>query len=98
MFCELLSIKVPQTNLQNEETTVQNYWKTSNQNTKKSTGIKFALFNCTGKMRMDNFGCLNSSLFFVLFLFCNKPAKKIFLAYVRLQLNVILPLYDPVRF
>ena len=31
-------------------------------------------FNCTGKMGMDNFGCLNSS--FVLFLLCKEPAKK----------------------
>ena len=36
----LLSIKEPQATLQNKETTVQNYRKMSNQNTKKSTGIK----------------------------------------------------------
>ena len=34
----LLSIKEPQATLQNKETTVQNYRKMSNQNTKKSTG------------------------------------------------------------
>ena len=46
----------------------------SNQNTKKSPGMEFALFDCTGVMGMDNCGCLNSSL--SLFLFCNEPAKK----------------------
>ena len=45
---------------QNKETTVSSYWKMSNQNTKKSPGIEFALFNCTGEMGMDNFGYLNS--------------------------------------
>ena len=78
IFCELLSIKESQTNLQNKETAVQSYRKTSNQNTKKSPEIESALFNCAGKMRRDNFGCLNSSLFKILFLFCNKPAKKKF--------------------
>ena len=34
----LLSIKEPQTTLQNKETTVQNYQKMSNQKTKKNTG------------------------------------------------------------
>ena len=46
------------------------YKAIGNQNTKKSPGIEGVLFNCTGKMGMDNFGCLNSSLF--LFLFCNE--------------------------
>ena len=62
IFCELLPIKEPQT-LQNEETTVQNYQKILNQNTKKSPEIKFMLFNCTGEMEIDNFGYQNSSLF-----------------------------------
>ena len=42
IFFELLSIKETQTTSQNRETTVQSYRKMSNQNTKKSTGIKFA--------------------------------------------------------
>ena len=40
----------------------------------KSPGIEFALFNYTGKMGMDNFGYLSSSL--SLFLFCNESVKK----------------------
>ena len=36
MFCELISIKEPQTTLQNKETSAQSYRKMSNQNTKKS--------------------------------------------------------------
>ena len=51
------------TTLQNKETTVQSYQKCLNQNTKKSPGIEGALFNCTGKMGMDNFGCLNRLIF-----------------------------------
>ena len=60
--------------LQNKETTIQSYQKMLNQNTKKSPGIEFALFTCTGEMGMDSFGFLNCSL--ILLLFCNKPAKK----------------------
>ena len=66
-------MNLPQTMLQNKETTVQRYQKMSIQNTKKSPGIEVALFNCTGDMRMDNSFCLNSSS---LFLFCNEPAGK----------------------
>ena len=40
-----------------KETTVQSYQKILNQNIKKSLGIEGALFNCTGEMGMDNFGC-----------------------------------------
>ena len=47
IFCELLSIKEPQTNLQNKETTVQSYRKMLSQNTKKNLDTEFALFNCT---------------------------------------------------
>ena len=46
--------------LQNKETIVQSYCKMSNQNIKKSPGVKFALCNSTVKMRMDDFGYLNS--------------------------------------
>ena len=45
IFYELLSMKKPQTTLQNKETTAQSYQKMSNQNTKKSHGIKGALLN-----------------------------------------------------
>ena len=73
-FCEFLSIREPQTTLQIKETTVQSHRKMSNQNTKKSPGIEFTLFNYTGDMEMNNSACLNSSLFLILF--CNEPAKK----------------------
>ena len=62
IFCGSLSIKELQTTLENKETTVESYRKMSNQNTKKNPRIEVALFNCTEEMRMDNFGCLNSSL------------------------------------
>ena len=62
IFRELLSIKEPQTTLQNKETTVQSYRKMLIQKNKKSLGIKLKVFNCTGEMGMDNFVCLNSSL------------------------------------
>ena len=64
IFCEILSIKEPQT-LQNKETTVQSYQKISNQNTKKSPGIEFALFNCTREMGMDYFGNQTRPLSFI---------------------------------
>ena len=73
---ELLSIVEPQTALQNKETTVQSYWKISNQNTKKSRGIAFALFNCTGEIGMNNFGYLNSSLSLFDFYFVMNLRKK----------------------
>ena len=79
---ELLSIVEAQTALQNKETTVQSYWKISNQNTKKSRGIAFALFNSTGEIGMNNFGYLNSSLSLFDFYFVMNLRKKI--AYVRL--------------
>ena len=63
IFCELLSIKESQTMLQNKETTVQIYWKMSNQNTKRSPAIEDGLFNCTREIGMDNFGC--SFLYFI---------------------------------
>ena len=43
IFCELLSIKEPQTTLQNKETTVQSYRKMSIQNAKQSLGIEVVL-------------------------------------------------------
>ena len=41
----------------------------SNQNTKKSPWIEFALFNCTGEMGKDKSGCPNSSLSLFYFYF-----------------------------
>ena len=75
IFCKLLSIKETQTTLQSKETTLQVYRKSSNQNTKKSPRIQVVFFNCTNKMGIYNFSCLNSSL--SLFLLCKEPAKKI---------------------
>ena len=65
IFCELLPIKETKTTLQKIENTIQSYRKMSKQNTKKSPGIEFTFFNCTWKMRMDNFGYLNNSLYFM---------------------------------
>ena len=44
-FCELLSIKEPQTTLQKKETTVQSYG---------------SFLDVRGEMRKDKFRCLNS--------------------------------------
>ena len=82
------SNKEPQITSQNKETTMQSFRKMLNQNTKKSAGIEFALFDYTGEMGMDNFGCLNSSL--SLFFFKRICGKK-FIMYVRLQLNLLPP-------
>ena len=82
------SNKEPQITSQNKETTIQSFRKMLNQNTKKSAGIEFALFDYTGEMGMDNFGCLNSSL--SLFFFKRICGKK-FIMYVRLQLNLLPP-------
>ena len=61
---------------QNKETTAQSYCKMSKENITESPGIEFVLINCTGGLEMNNFGRLNSSLYFI----CigNKPAKKIY--------------------
>ena len=90
IFRELLLIKESQTTLQNKETTVQSCRKILNENTKKSSGIEGSLFNCTGEMEMDNFACMNGSLYLFCLFFCNKPAKKI-LACVSLHLNLPPP-------
>ena len=57
IFCELLSIKEPQTMLQIREITVQSYRKMSKPNTKKSL-----VGRCAREMWMENFGYLNRSL------------------------------------
>ena len=63
MFCELLSIKEPQTKLQNKETTVQSYWKMPNQNIKKSPEIKLAAW------------IAHFILFLYLFLLADRPSS-----------------------
>ena len=42
----------------------------------KNQEIEYALFNCTGEIGMDNFWLSKLLIFFILFLFCNEPAKK----------------------
>ena len=91
-------MKELQTLLQNKETTVQSSRKMSNQNTKKSPGIKVALFNGTGDIGMNIFGCLNRSLSLFYFCFLTNLRKKNFMAYIRLQLKPPpSPPYEPVR-
>ena len=89
IFCELLSIKEPQTTLLNKETTVQSYRKMSIQKHQEEPRHRSCTFNCTGEMGMDNFGCLNCS--FALFLLFNETAKKKTMAYIRLQLKLPIP-------
>ena len=96
-FCELLSIKEPQTTLQNKETTVQSCRKMLNKNAKKSPEIEGAIFKCTREMEMDNFGHLNSSLYLFCFFFVTNLRKKI-MTYVLLQLNLPPHPYEPVCF
>ena len=86
-------MKELQTLLQNKETTVQSSRKMSNQNTKKSPGIKVALFNGTGDIGMNIFGCLNRSLSLFYFCFLTNLRKKNFMAYIRLQLKPPHPLH-----
>ena len=74
IICELLSIKAPQTVLQNKKSYCTKLKENIESKLQKSPGIEFALFNYTGKMGMDNFGYLSSSL--SLFLFCNESVKK----------------------
>ena len=47
----------------------------SNQNTKMSPGIEFALFNCTREIRMENFDWIAH---FILILICNNLQKKFY--------------------
>ena len=80
-FCELLSIKEPQTTLQNKETTVQSCRKMLNKNAKKSPEIEGAIFKCTREMEMDNFGHLNSSLYLFCFFLLRTCEKKLWRTY-----------------
>ena len=47
-----------------------------NKNTKKSPRIEGSHFSCTGKMEMDNFCCVNSSLSLFCFYFVISLRKK----------------------
>ena len=80
MFCisKILSIKEPQTTLQNKETTVQSYHIMSNINTKKNPGIEGAHFNCIGVMGLDSFGSLNSSFSLFYFYLAMNLREKIY--------------------
>ena len=74
LFCELLSIKEPQTTLQNKETTVQSYRRISNQSTSKRPEIEIALLTVSKKWEW-----IISAVWivpFILFLIFDKPAKK----------------------
>ena len=51
--------------------------KTVEQNTKRSPGMKGALFNCTEEMEIDDLGCLNSSVSLFYFYFVANQRKKI---------------------
>ena len=79
--------------LQNKQTTVYTtVSKILNQNTKLNPGMKFALFNCKGEKRMDNFAFLNSLHYFT-FTFSTNLQKN-FVVYVCLRLNLPPP---PIR-
>ena len=67
-----------------------------NKNTKKSPEIKRELFNCTGEMGMDNFGCLNSSLILFCFYFVTNLRKKIY-GVLTLTVKPSTPPYEPIR-
>ena len=95
IFCELLQIKEPQ-RYKIEELLYRTIGKCRFK-TQKNPGIEVAHFNCTGEMRVDNFGCLNSSLSLFYVYFVTNLRKKV-MTYVRLQLNLPLPPYEPVRF
>ena len=96
-FCELLSIKEPQTTLQNREATVQSCRKMLNKNAKKSPEIEGAIFERTGEMEMDNFGHLNSSLYLFCFFLVTNLRKKNY--HVRtLTVEPSPHPYEPVRF
>ena len=62
----------------------------SKQNTKKTPGMKGALFNCTGLVRIDNFDCLNSSLYFISIL-QRTCEKKLWRTYAYSLTSALLP-------
>ena len=88
IFCELLSVKEPQTTLQNKETTVQSYRKMSIQNTKKSLSIEVVLLTVRGRWECTILVVWIAHLLY--FYFVTKLRKKT-MAYIRLQLKLPLP-------
>ena len=60
----------------------RNCWTKLSKSVESNTKM-FALFNCTGEVRINNFGCLSSSLYF--YFVTNLRKKR--MAYVRFQLN-----------
>ena len=91
IFCELLSIKEPQTTLQNKGTNVQSYWKMSTQDTKKNFGIEVVLLTVRRRLELIILVVWIAHLLYSYFV--TKLRKKI-IAYVRLQLKRPLP---PIR-
>ena len=92
IFCELLSIKEPQTTLQNKETTVQSYWKMLIQKTKKSLGIEVVLLTVPERWEWTILVVWISHLLY--FYIVTKLRKKNTMAYIRLQLKLPRP---PIR-
>ena len=66
------------------------------QNTKKSPGIEFVVFNCTRGMGMDDFDSLNFLILFYFYLVTNLWKK--LMTYAHLQLNLPLPPYESAHF
>ena len=77
--------------LQSKETTVQSYWKMSNENTKKSPGIECASFNCMEEIEMNNFAVWIAHSLLFCFYFVMNLRKNIYIAYIRLLLKLSLP-------
>ena len=78
IFCELLSMKEPETTLQNKGTNVKT--------PRRAQGSRLR-FNCTGKIGINTFGCLNSSFSLFCFYFVTNLRKKL---YGRVQLKLPL--------
>ena len=88
IFCELLSIKEPQTALQNKETTVQSYRKMSIQNTKKSLGIEDVLLTVRGRWEWTILVVWIAYLLYFCFV---RELRKKTMAYIGLRLKLPLP-------
>ena len=59
----------------------------SNRNTKKGSGIEFALLNSKRDNGSEEYWLFEWLTFFILFVFCNEPTKKI-MAYIGLHLDL----------
>ena len=90
IFCELLSIKEPQTALQNKETTVQSYRKMPFQNTKKSLGIEVVLLTVRGRLEWTILVVWIAHLLYFYFVRELRKKKKT-MACIGLQLKLPLP-------